>query len=285
MSKVLVPDPKITKQMRKLLFLFSVTLATLSFIGCGSSKNVAYLQGSEKLSSHDYLKQVAPMYDARIMPKDILTITVTTEDPEASRPFNVTVPVASSSTENTALNTQARLNTYLVDNKGQVSFPVIGMITLKGLTNREAEEKIKGLLKPYIKEEPLVVVKFGNYKIAVLGEVASPGTFIVTQEKINILEALAMAGDMTIYGKRDNVKVIREDAEGNKKIFQLNMNDPYIIFQPDYYLQQNDVVYVEPNKVKAQNAQIGNITSLWMSGISITVSVAALVMNILRLSR
>lgn len=286
MSKVLVPDPKITKQMRKLLFLFSVTLATLSFIGCGSSKNVAYLQGSEKLSSHDYLKQVAPMYDARIMPKDILTITVTTEDPEASRPFNVIVPVVNTaSAEGTSLNTQPRLNTYLVDNNGQINFPVIGMISLKGLTNREAEEKIKGLLKPYIKEEPLVVVKFGNYKIAVLGEVASPGTFTVTQEKINILEALAMAGDMTIYGKRDNVKVIREDAEGNKKIFQLNMNDPYIIFQPDYYLQQNDVVYVEPNKVKAQNAQIGNITSLWMSGISITVSVAALVMNILRLSR
>lgn len=269
--------------MKKLLFLFSITLTLLSVIGCKSYKDVAYLKGSEKLTLIDYSKQTTPMYDARIMPKDILTITVTTEDPEASRPFNVTIPVTNTySAQSTPLGTQVQLNTYLVDNNGQINFPVIGMISLKGLTNREAEEKIKGLLKPYIKENPLVIVKFGNYKIAVLGEVAAPGTFTVTQEKINILEALAMAGDMTIYGKRNNVKVIREDSEGNKKIFQMNLNDPNIIFLPDYYLQQNDVVYVEPNKVRAQTAQIGPATSLWMSGISITVALATLVINILK---
>lgn len=270
--------------MKKWLFLFSATMIIMSFVGCGSTKNVAYLKDSDKLSVFDYSKQVAPMYDARIMPKDILTITVTTADPEASRPFNVAVPV-SGSNNSASMGTQAPINRYLVDNNGQINFPIIGMITLKGLTNREAEEKIKDLLKPYIKENPLITVKFGNYKIAVLGEVASPGMFTVTQEKINILEALAMAGDMTIYGKRDNVKIVREDADGNKKVIQLNLNDPYIIFLPDYYLQQNDVIYVEPNKVKAQNAQIGAATSLWLSGISTVVSIATLVLSIIRFSK
>lgn len=267
--------------MKKWIFLFSVTMIMLSIIGCGSSKNIAYLQGSEKLSTSDYALQTIPLYDARIMPKDILTITITTSDPEASRPFNIIVPMANS--EAGALSgSQTQLSRYLVDNNGQINFPVIGLITLKDLTNREAEEKIKGLLKPYIKENPLVTVTFGNYKIAVLGEVKSPGAFTVSPEKINIFEALAMAGDMTIYGKRDNVKIIREDAEGNKKILQLNLNDPYLIFTPDYYLQQNDVVYVEPNKVIAKNAQIGTATSLWIGGISIAVSIATLVLNILK---
>lgn len=265
---------------RTAFFYFLLLIIVAGSSGCGSSKNIPYLRDSEQITAEEYAFQTTPMYDAQIMPKDILTITVTTSDPEASRPFNVTVSVSSSN--NASLNSQAQLNTYLVDNSGQINFPVLGMITLKGLTNRAAEEKIKELLKPYIREEPLVTVKFGNYKISVLGEVASPGSFVVSQEKINIFEALSMAGDMTIYGKRENVKVIREDADGNKKILQMDLNDPYIIFSPDYYLQQNDVVYVEPNKVKAQNAQIGTATTLWISGISIAITVANFVINLLR---
>lgn len=267
--------------MNKLHFLFAIVLVAFVITGCGSSKNVPYLKESEQITDEEYDHQITPMYDARIMPKDILTITVATSDPEASRPFNVSVPVTHTTDAVRTTNT-AQLNTYLVDNDGYIDFPVLGMLNLKGLSGREAENKIREQLKPYIKEHPLVTVKFGNYKISVLGEVSRPGSFTVSQEKINILEALAMAGDMTIYGKRENVKVIREDALGNKHIYQMNLNDPYLIFSSDYYLQQNDVVYVEPNKVKANNSRIGQSTTIWFSAVSITVTVANLVINLLR---
>ena len=266
--------------MKKRTVLFLCALVMLAVItGCSSSKKIAYLQGSESMTDAEYA-QTTPLYDARIMPKDLLTITVTTTDPEASRPFNLLTPTVT--TGITTSSSQGQLQTYLVDNNGQITFPVVGMITVKGLTKMEAENKVKGLLKTYLKEEPVVTVRFVNYKISVMGEVARPNTFTISNEKVNIFEALAMAGDMTIWGQRDNVKVLREDAEGNKRVIMMDLNDPYVIFHPDFSLQQNDVVYVEPNKVKAQNSEIGSATGLWLSGTSILISVATLLINILK---
>ena len=265
---------------KNLLLLFSLVLLIVA-TGCSSSKKIAYLQGSEEMTTEEYA-QTTPLYDARIMPKDLLTIIVSTTDPEASRPFNLVTPTVNMGLTTTANTTQGQLQTYLVDNNGQINFPVIGMITVKGLTKTEAEEKVKGLLKTYLKEDPVVTVRFVNYKISVMGEVARPNTFTISNEKVNIFEALAMAGDMTIWGKRDNVKIIREDAEGNKKVIMMDLNDRNVIFSPDFYLQQNDVVYVEPNKVKAQNSEIGSATGLWLSGTSILISVATLLINILK---
>ena len=121
-----------------------------------------------------------------------------------------------------------------------------------------------------------------NYKISVLGEVTSPGTFTVNNEKVNVLEALAMAGDMTIWGLRDNVKLIRENADGKREIILLNLNKADIIESPYYYMQQNDIIYVSPNKTKAKNSDIGQSTSLWVSGTSILVSIASLLVNIFK---
>jgi polysaccharide export outer membrane protein len=116
----------------------------------------------------------------------------------------------------------------------------------------------------------------------VLGEVARPGTFTVSREKITVLEALAQAGDLTIYGVRNNVQLIREDANGQKAIYFLNLNDANIINSPYYYLQQNDVLYVTPNKVKAQNSSVGSMTTLWFSATSILISLTSLLYNILK---
>jgi len=121
-----------------------------------------------------------------------------------------------------------------------------------------------------------------NYKISVLGEVARPGTFTVGNEKVNILEALAMAGDMTVYGIRDNVKLIREDATGKREIITLNLNNADLVLSPYYYLRQNDILYVTPNKTKAKNSDIGSSTTLWFSATSILVSIASLIVNIVR---
>jgi polysaccharide export outer membrane protein len=202
--------------MNKLFYLISSIIIILGVISCNSAKNVAYIQGAGENDMAGYV-QTSPMYDARILPKDLLTITVSATDPEAVKPFNLTVP---SLTTGSSTYSQPALQKYLVDNNGQINFPVLGMVTLSGLTKREAETKITGLLQKYLKEPPVVTVSFVNYKISVLGEVARPNTFTIVNEKVNIFEALAMAGDMTIYGKRDNVKVIREDAASSRIIFR-----------------------------------------------------------------
>jgi polysaccharide export outer membrane protein len=131
-------------------------------------------------------------------------------------------------------------------------------------------------------ETPIVTVRMSSYSISVMGEVAHPGTFLVQREKISILEALAQAGDLTIYGVRDKVKLIREDANGRKEFHTLNLNDANIISSPYYYLQQNDIVYVEPNKVKARNSNVGTTTSLWFTSVSILISLSSLLYNILK---
>ena len=131
-------------------------------------------------------------------------------------------------------------------------------------------------------ENPVVTVRMANYKISVLGEVAHPGMFTVDNEKINILEALAKAGDLTIYGVREKVKLIRENSSGKKEVYTLNLNDANIISSPYYYLQQNDIVYVEPNTVKSRNSSIGTSTTLWFTATSILISLTSLLYNILK---
>ena len=139
-------------------------------------------------------------------------------------------------------------------------------------------------IKPYMSdsEKPIVTVRMSSYSIAVLGEVKNPGSFQVSREKINIFEALAQAGDMTIYGVRDRVRLIREDATGKKEIQVLDLTDANIINSPYYYLQQNDIIYVEPSKVKKQDARVGSMTNLWFSATSILVSIASLVVTLVR---
>lgn len=157
----------------------------------------------------------------------------------------------------------------MLDDQGNINYPVLGKLPLNGLTSREAENLITERLKSYVKERPTVVVRMSGFKVSVLGEVASPGVYPVVNEQINVLEALAMAGDLTIYGVRDNVKLIREDKNGHKQFVTLNLNDADLLLSPYYQLQQNDILYVTPNKTKAQSADIGTSTTMWISGFSI----------------
>lgn len=255
-------------------------MAVLVFLGsCSSTKNIPYIQNSASVNLDN-----RELYDARIMPKDILTITVSAEEADAAIPFNLTVPNSISQGTRSSLTQQPVLQNYLVDNDGNIDFPRIGRIKLGGLTKSEAEKYIEKKIKPYFSSSAgnvIVTVRMVNYKISVLGEVARPGMYTVTNEKISIFEALAQAGDLTIYGVRDNVKLIREDANGQKSIQVLDLNDANLLNSPYYYLQQNDIVYVEPNKVKAQNSSVGSMTTLWFSATSILISLTSLLYNIL----
>lgn len=257
-----------------------MTFAIIAFmVGCGSSKNVPYFTNIDSVS----LAASRGLYDAHIMPKDQLTITVATTDPAASAPFNLTV--SSTVGANGQLNgSGGSLQGYLVDNDGFINFPVIGKIHVVGLTKTECEDLIKSKIQPYLArtENPIVTVRMSSYRVTVTGEVNRPGVIPVATEKMGIIEAIAQAGDMTIYGKRDNVMLIREDATGEKHKVRLNLNDANLINSPYYYLQQNDIVYVEPNSVKAKNSGIGSSTTIWFSFVGIVTSVASLLVNILR---
>ena len=266
--------------MKKLQFFAFAILAALLLSSCGSVKNVAYLQNSNyvDLSDSEFL------YDARIMPKDVLTITVSTVNPEAAAPFNLIVRNTLNPNSNSVGGGYGSLQTYLVSNDGTIDFPVLGNLQVGGLTKAQCEKMLHDKIKPYLNaaENPVVTVRMSNYKISVIGEVNRPGMYTVGNEKINILEALAQAGDLTIYGVRENVKLIRENDKGVKQIFTLNLNDAGIISSPYYYLQQNDIIYVEPNKVKARNSSVGQSTTLWLTSTSILISLTSLMYNILR---
>lgn len=257
--------------MKKLLLPIIALVMILSMVGCGSSKNVTYWQNIDSIS----LAASKGLYDARIMPKDELTILVQTTDPLTSEPFNLRLNGQQNQTQNKG---------YLVDNDGYINFPIVGKIHVAGLTKTECEDLVKSRIQPYLSrtENPLVSVRMSSYRITVIGEVGSPGVIPVSTEKINIVEALAQAGDMTVYGKRDNILLIREDQQGEKHKVRLNMNDANIINSPYYYLQQNDIIYVEPHKVKARNTFFGSNTSIWFSVLGIATSITGLLINILR---
>lgn len=264
----------------KLVSSVLVALTMLLVLGsCGSTKNVAYFQNADSIS----LAASRMLYEAKIMPKDELTITVITTDPKASMPFNLSVSQTLGNSGQLSSGTGS-LQGYLVDNSGNIEFPVVGTLHVGGLTKKQAEDLIKKKVKPYLaaKENPIVTVRMASYHVSVLGEVTKPGIISVPQEKMSILEALAQAGDLTIYGKRDNVLLIRQDAAGEKHTYRMNLNDANIINSPFYYLQQNDIIYVEPNKVKAQNSSIGSSTTLWFSAVGTLISIASLIVNILR---
>ena len=260
--------------MKRLFFNFIVLMTTVALLdSCSSAKHVAYLQNIDNVD----LSASQGLYDAKIMPKDMLSIIVNTTNPDAARPFNL-YSVAGGNT--TATDMQG----YLVDNSGNINFPVIGKVHVSGLTKGQCEDLIREKIMPYMSgtENPVVTVRMSSFRVTVSGEVNSPGVVPVNSEKMSVIEALAQAGDLTIYGKRDNVLLIRENELGQKSQVRINLNDANFINSPYYYVQQNDIIYVQPNGVKAKSSSIGASTTLWLSGVSILTSLASLVINILR---
>ena len=258
----------------KIRSLLIVLLCALLLPGCSSYKKVPYLQDEYVMKA---VQDSQFMHDVRIKPKDLLTITVNTSDPEVevANFFNLTVQSYNTS-RSTSLSNQPALQQYLVSNEGTRDFPVLGCLHISGLTKGEVEDLIREKLSAYL-QNPIVTVRMSSYKISVLGEVARPGIFTVNYEKINIFEALALAGDLTIWGMRDNVKLIRENAAGQSEVININLNKTDIVATPYYYLQQNDVIYVTPNKSKAKNSGIGQSTPLWFSAAGTMVSIANII--------
>jgi polysaccharide export outer membrane protein len=227
--------------------LITFTIAVI-FTSCSSTKNVAYFKDIPD-SVRVKLITDAPYKDPLIISDDILSVTITTIDPTTAAPVNQAATMAVS---NSNMGTPQLVPGLLVDKNGEISLPIIGNVKVAGLTTFQAKDVIRKRAAQYFKD-PDVQVRFANFKITVIGEVVHPSSFVVPNEKISILDALGMAGDLTIYGRRENVLIIREN-EGKKELYRLSLNSSDLFKSPYFYLKQNDVIYVEPNKSKAIQA-------------------------------
>jgi len=248
----------------------------INYAGVDSGNNSSEIIKSENNSSG--------LYDARIKPKDLLSITVVSSEPDASRMYNLVVPQIAGANNQNDLFTQPALQTYLVDNQGEINFPVFGKIKVDGFTRKELETLLLLKLGPaFSKEKPIITIRFVNYSVNILGEVLKPGKFETTNDRLTIFEGLALAGDLTIYGRRDNVKVLRENADGSKEYITLNLNDKNIIYSPAYYLEQNDVVYIEPNKSRSKSSNYGAAESYGITSLSVLLTLTSLVFTVFNL--
>ena len=222
-------------------------LTVLLFTSCGTQRNLTYF--SNLRDSTEYRVPIQNHIVPKIQENDLLSISVSSLSTESNRLFNnAALPTAGNSTP--AELASPSNEGYLVDRSGSVNLPAIGKVKLAGLTREEATDKLTTIIGENYVKSPVVNVRFLNFKVTVIGEVSRPSTFTVPTERINVLEALGLAGDMTGFGKRENVLIIRE-KDGSRSMTRLNLNNKDVLNSPYFYLQQNDIVYVEPDKTRA----------------------------------
>ncbi len=260
--------------------LFLIAALVLSAASCSTYKNINYLQDVQT----DTAFVTAVNQGIVIQPMDMISIVVSSRNSELARIYNLPVITYQAGSETSQITSaNQRLIGYTVDNDGNIQFPELGTIHAAGLTRWELAESIRLKLSDVVKDA-IVTVEFMNFKISVTGEVTKPGVYTITGDKVTLFEALSLANNLTIYGRRDGVYVIREQ-NGERVIYQVDLRSVDMFNSPAYYLQQNDIVYVEPNKVRAGQSTINenNVKSLsfWVSIGSFLTSIATLVVSII----
>ena len=243
---------------------FLLFIVIISVASCASRKDLAYLQNADSMKNLESFYSFEPTLKV----DDLLSIIVSAETPEVTIPFNL--PQIQGNYQ--INNNQNGIKTYLIDAEGFIDFPVVGSIQLAGLTRRQAVDKLTEAVAIYI-INPSINLRILNYKVSVIGEVIRPGNYPIQSERITLLEALSMAGDLTIYGKRDNILIIRE-AEGKKSFNRVDITSADFINSPYYYLTQNDQIVVEPNKARMNASVVGPNITLFISALSVLVSLS-----------
>jgi len=258
----------------------TIFLVALLLSSCTSYRKIGYLKGVETLSQ-EQLAEANRLYAPKIMPGDLLTINVNATNPGAAASFNLPLTPAPSTGVGGIYSTVG-VQTYQVSSEGNINFPVLGKLHIAGLTRNELENELKNKIFPqYITEEPIVTVRFINYSVSVLGEVLRPGQYQFLSERVNLLDALAMAGDMTIFGRRDNVLLKRTNADGSNEFVRLNLQDKNLVLSPYFYMQQNDVVYVEPNKARGNSSSIGSAETMSISIVGTLLTLTNIIVTVL----
>ena len=233
-------------------------LLSLIIVSCASRKGIKYFKDIPDSGAVKTLSE-ADFVVPKIQQSDILTIIIQTVDPSATQAINAdNIPTAAtglSASSSQSGTVQAPVAGYLVNKSGDVELPVIGKVHVEGLTTDEARELIRTQAEKLL-ITPTVIVRYANFTVTVTGEVTKPSVYVIPNEKVTVLDALAMAGDLTIYGKRDNVLLLRENLDGTRTAYRINLNKSNVLNQPYYYLHQNDYIYVEPNEAKAASTDV-----------------------------
>lgn len=259
----------------KYFFLLKKTIPFLFvflLFSCKPTKELVYYQNIDSLAASDKINT----YEIKIQPDDLLMIIVSAEDPESAIPFNLTtvsVPMAGMN----AIGGQQSLQTYLVDTNGFIDFPVLGKLKVGGLLRSELMKLMETAIGPYIKN-PIINIRRMNFKISIQGEVNAPDIYTFNSDRVTLIEAISTARDLTIYGKRNNILIIRE-VNGKKTYNRVDITKADFINSPFYYLSQNDVIYVEPNKTRINGAAIGSNTGVIISITSLLITIITLIVS------
>jgi polysaccharide export outer membrane protein len=259
----------------KYFFLLKKTIPFLFLVllfSCTSKKDIIYYQDIDTLGA----QEKSTSYEIKIQPDDLLMIIVSAEDPEIAIPFNLTTSSVPTADRPDAVGQQST-QLYLVDVNGIVDFPILGNLKISGLTRSEVLKILQDKVAVFIKN-PIINLRIMNFKYSVQGEVTSPGTYNVASERITLIEALSEAGDLTIYGKRNSILIIRE-IDGVKSYNRVDITKAGFINSPFYYLAQNDVVYVEPNKSRINAAAVGPNTGVIISVSSLLITLITLIIT------
>lgn len=235
---------------------------------CASRTDVVYYQNIDTINS----QEKSSSYEIKIQPDDLLSIIVSAEDAEVAMPFNL----GSTSGSNVSSGQQT-VQSYLVDSNGTIDFPILGQLKVSGSTRSEVLKMLQDKIAVYVKK-PIINLRIMNFKVSVQGEVNSPGTYTVPSDRITLIEALTMAKDLTIYGKRNNILIIRE-VDGVKSYNRVDITKADFIHSSFYYLAQNDVIYIEPNKSRISSAAVGASTGLIFSATSILITLITLIIT------
>jgi polysaccharide export outer membrane protein len=255
--------------VKKIIFVLLVLL----FFSCASRKDSVYYQNIDTMSAPE--KQNS--YEIKIQADDLLTIIVSADDPETAIPFNLSTISMPSTTNAMASRGQESMQAYLVDVNGMIDFPILGKLKVGGLSRTEVMQLLEAKIAKYI-HNPIINLRLMNFKVSVQGEVTVPGTYSLASDRVTLIEALSMAKDLTVYGRRDNVLIIRE-VNGVKTFNRVDITKADFIHSPFYYLAQNDVVYVEPNKTKINGAAVGANTGVIISVTSLLITLITLIVT------
>ncbi len=261
---------------KKTIQFITILCFSIVFLSCRTQKKIAYIQDTDNHSAYKLQSSNLKLHYAV---DDILEIAVNgTIEPKLTAMFNIQSDHSVS--QDNLYTGSTTGNIYKVNDAGQIDFPLLGLIKVEGMKEEELKAYLKKELKEYIVEDPIITINLLNYRISVLGEVARPGEYRITERsRINLFEAVAMAGDLSIYGKRENVKLMRTDKDNNMQVITIDLTSKEIFASPYFYLQQNDVLYIEPNKSKALTPD-RDMMSFWFSLWSMTVSVVSVILLI-----
>ncbi len=264
--------------MKKTLKLLVLAICAVLLSSCKTQEKILYFQDVQ-LNKNE---PVVGSRDIRLQPKDQISIIVNSKDPQLAALFNLATSSNQVGSAGGLTTGQAKVSGYTLDDKGEIDFPVFGKLKIGGMTKAEVAEHVKtSLIEANLINDPVVTVEFMNLYVTVLGEVNSPGKYMISKDQITLLEALSMAGDLSIYGIREGIYVIREE-NGQRITYKTDIRSKNLFASPAYFLKQNDVIYVEPNKTKTKNSRIGNATSIVFSVIGVFFSAVNIVMTVVK---